>query len=74
MNHHQATANELANTFEMSVRTIKRDMDTINLAGIPIRSTLGIHGGYSIEPRFTLNKQYTKRQDYSTIITALMGL
>lgn len=74
LNHHQTTANELANTFEVSVRTIKRDMETISLAGIPIRSTLGIHGGYSIEPRFTLTKQYAKRQDYSMIITALIGL
>ncbi|MCO7126896.1 WYL domain-containing protein [Sporolactobacillus shoreicorticis] len=74
LNHRQATANELASTFEVSVRTIKRDMDTINLAGIPINSTLGVNGGYSIEPRFTLNRQYTTRQDYATIITALMGL
>ncbi|SFG83786.1 helix-turn-helix transcriptional regulator [Sporolactobacillus nakayamae] len=74
MNHQQTTAHELAKKFEVSIRTIKRDMETINLAGIPIRSVLGAHGGYSIEPRFTLNKQFVKRQEYMTIITALMGL
>jgi len=74
MNHEQTTAQELAEEFEVSIRTIKRDMETINLAGIPIRSVLGAHGGYSIEPRFSLNKQFVKRQEYMTIITALMGL
>jgi predicted DNA-binding transcriptional regulator YafY len=74
MNHEQTTAQELAEEFEVSVRTIKRDMETINLAGIPIRSILGVHGGYSIEPRFTLNKQFVKKQEYMTIITALIGL
>jgi predicted DNA-binding transcriptional regulator YafY len=74
MNHKQTTAQELAEEFEVSIRTIKRDMETINLAGIPIRSIFGAHGGYSIEPRFTLNRQFVKKQEYMTIITALIGL
>ena len=31
-------AQELANMFEVSPRTIYRDIDTINLAGIPVRA------------------------------------
>lgn len=41
-------AQELANMFEVSPRTIYRDIDTINMAGIPIRSTSGVGGGFEI--------------------------
>ncbi|MCI1858905.1 MAG: YafY family transcriptional regulator [Sporolactobacillus sp.] len=74
LNHRQATARTLADAFEVSVRTIKRDMDTINQAGIPVRSTAGAGGGYAIEPRFALSKQYIKKTDVEAILTALTGL
>ena len=35
-------AQELAEQFEVSPRTIYRDIDSINLAGIPVRSTPGV--------------------------------
>ena len=37
-------AQELADMFEVSPRTIYRDIDTINMAGIPVRSTSGVGG------------------------------
>ena len=38
-------AQELAEQFEVSPRTIYRDIDAINMAGIPVRSTSGVGGG-----------------------------
>ena len=40
-----ATAPELAKKFEVSVRTIYRDVDAISSAGIPIYVTTGRNGG-----------------------------
>lgn len=42
----KVTATELASKFEVSVRTIYRDMDLINQAGIPTASTSGSNGGF----------------------------
>ena len=35
-------AQELADRFEVSPRTIYRDIDAINMAGIPVRATPGV--------------------------------
>ena len=45
----KATAPELAEKFEVSVRTIYRDLDAISAAGIPIYATQGKGGGISLE-------------------------
>ena len=69
MNHGKTSAGELARRFEVSVRTIQRDMDSLCAAGIPIAATAGINGGYELVERFTLNNQIISRQDYSYILT-----
>ena len=74
MNHGKTSAGELARRFEVSVRTIQRDMDSLCAAGIPIAAMAGINGGYELAERFTLNNQIISRQDYSYILTALNGL
>lgn len=40
------SARELADMFEVSLRTVYRDIDAIDLAGIPIRSVPGVKGGF----------------------------
>lgn len=42
------TAQELATRLEVSERTILRDMDALTSAGIPVYSTMGTHGGWSL--------------------------
>lgn len=42
------SAQELADRFEVSLRTIYRDIDAIDLAGVPIRSTPGVGGGLKL--------------------------
>ena len=44
----KATAPELAEEFEVSVRTIYRDIDYISSAGVPIYATQGKDGGIAI--------------------------
>ena len=44
----KVTANELSEKFEVSVRTIYRDIDVISSAGIPIYATQGKGGGIEI--------------------------
>ena len=44
----ETTANELAEYFEVSVRTIYRDLDRLLVAGIPIITKQGSKGGVSL--------------------------
>lgn len=74
LNRDIVNCSTLAERFEVSSRTIQRDIDTLNLAGIPIVSIHGVNGGYGIIDGFKLHKQITNREDYQLIITALRGL
>lgn len=67
-------ARELAEMFEVSPRTIYRDIDAINLAGIPIRSVSGVGGGFEIMPAYKLEKKVFSADDLSAILTGLSGL
>ena len=44
------SAQELADMFEVSPRTIYRDIDAINMAGIPVRGASGVGGGFPVFP------------------------
>lgn len=54
------SAQELADMFEVSPRTIYRDIDAICMAGIPIRSTSGVGGGFEIIPNYKIDKNVFK--------------
>lgn len=64
-------AQELADLFEVSPRTIYRDIETINKAGIPIYSAPGVGGGFEIMEKYKVDKQVFSAADLSAI---LMGL
>lgn len=74
LNHGKSSAAKLAEIFEVSVRTIQRDVDSLCAAGIPIASTYGADGGYEIMDSFSIEKNVTTQKDYSYILTALNGL
>ena len=74
LNHERANANKLAERFEVSERTIQRDVEAISRAGIPILSIYGAKGGYEIVHTFKMEHQVAYDSDYSFIITALKGL
>lgn len=52
----RSSAPELAKKFEVSTRTIYRDLDTISAAGIPIYATQGKGGGISLLENYVLDK------------------
>lgn len=74
LGHNTASARMLAERFEVSIRTIQRDIDAISVAGIPVASTSGANGGYYIEPRFRLDRQLLRPEDIQLIVTALKGM
>ena len=61
----KATANELADRFEVSVRTIYRDIDSISSAGIPIYAIQGKGGGIEIAQEFILSKSLLSQNEKS---------
>ena len=67
-------AQELADMFEVSPRTIYRDIDTINMAGIPIRSVSGVGGGFEIMPNYKIDKNVFSTADLSAILMGLSSL
>ena len=67
-------AQELAERFEVSLRTIYRDLETINAAGIPIVSFSGPNGGYEIMEQYHIDRQMVTLEDLRSIMTALNGL
>ena len=48
------TARHLASHFEVSTRTIERDVLALQEAGVPIWATTGPGGGYAVDPAMTL--------------------
>ena len=67
-------AQELADMFEVSPRTIYRDIDTINMAGIPVRSTPGAGGGFEIMPQYKIHKKVFSTADLSAILMGLSSI
>lgn len=70
----KVTANELSEKFEVSVRTIYRDIDVISSAGIPIYATQGRGGGIEIADDFVLKKSLLSEKEQEQILVALKGL
>lgn len=68
------TAGELAEHFEVSVRTIYRDIDALCQAGIPIYSSQGKGGGIALVDKFILNKALLSEREQDEILLALQSL
>ncbi len=70
----QATALELAEQFEVSVRTIYRDIDFLSGAGIPIYTQIGRNGGIHLMNDFVLDKVILSQEEKQEILTALQSI
>lgn len=70
----RVTAPELAEKFEVSRRTIGRDIDAMCRAGIPVVAHQGSGGGISIAEGFKLDKSVLTADELSGIIAALKGI
>ncbi|MDE6406671.1 MAG: YafY family transcriptional regulator [Lachnospiraceae bacterium] len=70
----QATAPELAARFEVSVRTIYRDIDALSGAGIPIYAEAGRNGGIRLMHDFVLDHAVLSGEEKQEILAALQSI
>ena len=70
----RVSAQELAEMFEVSQRTIYRDIESINMAGIPVRAVPGVGGGIEILPSYKIDKNVFSSDDLSTLLMGLSSL
>lgn len=70
----KTTAPELAERFEVSRRTINRDIEDLCKAGIPIRTVQGTGGGISIMEGYRMDRTILTSKDMQVILAGLRSL
>ncbi|WP_246310984.1 helix-turn-helix transcriptional regulator [Paenibacillus xylanilyticus] len=70
----KATAPELASLFEISVRTVYRDIDRLSAAGIPVYTTTGKHGGIHLMDNYVMDKSLLSEEDQNEILLGLYSI
>ena len=70
----KATAAELAERFEVSARTINRDVEDICKAGLPLVTVQGYRGGISFAEGYKIDKTFFTREELQSILTGLKGI
>ena len=70
----KTTAAELAAQFEVSVRTIYRDIDALSSAGIPIYSVQGKGGGIFLLEGYVMDKTFISAEEQQQLMMALQSL
>jgi len=71
LNRETVTAKELAGRFEVSARTVYRDIDALSSAGIPVYTSKGKNGGISLLEDYTLNKALLSQSEREGLLLAL---
>lgn len=70
----KVTASYLAEMFEVSKRTIYRDITDLCLAGIPVITAIGNEGGIMIDEDYKIDKTLFTQTDLQAILAGLLGL
>ncbi|POX52850.1 YafY family protein [Streptomyces sp. Ru72] len=65
------TVAALATRFEVSTRTVQRDLEALMHTGVPVHSTPGRGGGWSIDPEMTLPPIHLTPDEASALTAAL---
>jgi|SRR5579859_841344 len=68
------TASEIARHFEVSKRTILRDVQALSEMGVPVIAQEGAHGGYSLPAHYTLDPPALSAQESFLMLLALRAL
>lgn len=68
------SAGEMADMFEVTPRTIYRDIDSINMAGIPVHAIPGVGGGFEIMQQYKVEKNIFSTSDLSAILMGLSNM
>ena len=74
LNHEVLSASTLAEEFQVSPRTIYRDIDVICAAGFPVVSHQGLKGGYGMMDGYKMDKSLLGSYDVDSLITVLSSL
>lgn len=74
LNHEVLSASTLAEEFQVSPRTIYRDIDVICAAGFPVVSYQGMNGGYGMMDGYKMDKTLLGSYDVASVVTVLRGL
>ncbi|MGN7356462.1 helix-turn-helix transcriptional regulator [Paenibacillus sp. SAF-054] len=74
LNNEILSASALAEKYQVSQRTIYRDIDAICAAGIPVVSYQGVNGGYGIMEEYKMDKSLLGAHDVNAIVTLLRSM
>jgi predicted DNA-binding transcriptional regulator YafY len=74
LNKDSVTASELADRFEVSTRTIYRDIEVLSSSGVPVYTNQGQGGGISMLKEYTLNKALISEKESRSLLLALKAL
>ncbi len=67
----KVTIKDLSEIFNVSTKTIRRDLDKLSILGIPIIIYRGVNGGVEIDKNYIISKYILKYSDYESLIFAL---
>lgn len=74
INKNKVTAKEMSDYFNVSVRTIQRDIDDLTIAGVPIYADVGKNGGYQLLEDFKIDHSYFNTNEAKVLISFLQSL
>ena len=74
VNHGHVTAKELSGVFNVSTRTIYRDINILSIAGIPVISAKGTGGGISLIEGYTIDKSLLSKEEMQSVYQGLQIL
>ncbi|MFC3798912.1 helix-turn-helix transcriptional regulator [Cohnella sp. GCM10012308] len=74
MNRRIVQAKELAERFEVSIRTIYRDVEAIHAAGIPVVTYQGTNGGIGLTEGYRLDRNVMTNDELAALVTALKSI
>lgn len=74
LNRKTITAQELAERFGVSTRTIYRDIDVLSSSGVPVFCSQGANGGISVIEDYTINRASLSQKESENIIFALQSM
>ena len=71
LSNKRVTIKDIMARFELPRRTVFRYVDTLSVAGIPIISTYGRNGGYSIAPQFKIPAAFFTAEEFESLNSIL---